>query len=87
LEYLLEYKKIKSKNTQSIIKRFDETRKRKVKMRTQISDYELITFFNNLKEIIQAQKELNHVLHKRITNLENRLEKKERGVIDVVQEK
>ena len=47
-------------------------------MRTQISDYELITFFNNLKEIIQAQKELNHVLAKRITNLENRLEKKER---------
>ena len=45
-------------------------------MRTQISDYELITFFNNLKEIIQAQKELNHVLAKRITNLENRLEKK-----------
>ena len=35
-------------------------------MRTQISDYELITFFNNLKEIIQAQKELNHVLAKRI---------------------
>jgi hypothetical protein len=56
-------------------------------MRTQISDYELITFFNNLKEIIQAQKELNHVLHKRITNLENRLEKKESEVIDVVQEK
>jgi hypothetical protein len=42
-------------------------------MRTQISDYELITFFNNLKEIIQAQKELNHVLAKRITNLEERL--------------
>jgi len=41
-------------------------------MRTQISDYELITFFNNLKEIIQAQKELNHVLAKRITNLEER---------------
>ena len=83
----MEYKKIKSDNTQSIIERFDETRKRKVKMRTQISDYELITFFNNLKEIIQAQKELNHVLAKRITNLENRLEKKESEVIDVVQEK
>jgi len=83
----LEYKKIKSENTQSIIERFDETRKGKVKMRTQISDYELITFFNNLKEIIQSQKELNHVLAKRITNLENRLEKKESEVIDVVQEK
>ena len=56
-------------------------------MRTQISDYELITFFNNLKEIIKAQQELNHVLAKRITNLENRLEKKESEVIDVVQEK
>ena len=39
-------------------------------MRTQITDQELINFFNNLKEIIQAQKELNHVLAKRITNLE-----------------
>ena len=48
-------------------------------MRTQISDYELIVFFNNLKEIIQAQKELNHVLVKRITNLEERLEQKQRG--------
>ena len=35
-----------------------------------ITDEELISFFNNLKEIIQAQKELNHILHKRITNLE-----------------
>ncbi len=43
---------------------------RKVKMRTQISDYELITFFNNLKEIIRSQKELNHELAKRITTLE-----------------
>ena len=53
-------------------------------MRTQITDQELITFFNNLKEIIQAQKELNHILHKRIGNLEERLSKKEREVIDVV---
>ena len=53
-------------------------------MRSQISDYELMTFFNNLKEIIQAQKELNHVLHKRIGNLEERLSKKEREVVDVV---
>ena len=61
-------------------------------MRSQISDYELITFFNNLKEIIQAQKELNHVLAKRITNLEGwvysnseeRLSKKESEVVDVV---
>ena len=83
----MEYKKIKSENTQSIIERFDETRKGKVKMRSQISDYELITFFNNLIEIIQAQKELNHVLAKRITNLEIRLEKKESEVVDVVQEK
>ena len=57
-----------------------------------ITDEELITFFNNLKEIIQAQKELNHVLHKRITNLEGwvysnseeRLSKKEREVEHVV---
>ena len=49
-----------------------------------ITDEELINFFNNLKEIIRAQKELNHVLHKRIGNLEERLSKKEREVIDVV---
>jgi hypothetical protein len=49
-----------------------------------ITDEELITFFNNLKEIIQAQKELNHVLHKRIGNLEERLSKKEREVENVV---
>ena len=55
-----------------------------------ITDEELINFFNNLKEIIQAQKELNYVLHKRIGNLEERLSKevlrkiKERGVIDVI---
>ena len=49
-----------------------------------ITDEELITFFNNLKEIIQAQKELNLVLHKRIGNLEERLSKKEREVVDVV---
>ena len=49
-----------------------------------ITEEELIKFFNNLKEIIQAQKELNHVLHKRITNLEERLSKKEREVVDVV---
>ena len=49
-----------------------------------ITDEELINFFNNLKEIIQAQKELNHVLHKRISNLEERLSKKEREVEHVV---
>jgi len=56
-------------------------------MRTQITDQELINFFNNLKEIIQAQKELNHVLAKRITNLEeyfllfeeNTINKRKRG--------
>ena len=49
-------------------------------MKTQITDQELINFFNNLKEIIQAQKELNHVLHKRITNLEERLSTNETKV-------
>ena len=49
-----------------------------------ITDEELINFFKNMKEIIQAQKELNHVLHKRIGNLEERLSKKEREVVDVV---
>ena len=49
-----------------------------------ITDEELITFFNNLKEIIQAQKELNNVLHKRIGNLEESLSKKEREVEHVV---
>ncbi len=43
-----------------------------------ITDEELINFFNNLKEIIQAQKELNHVLHKRIGNLETRIEQLKR---------
>ena len=56
---------------------------RKEKMR-KITDEELINFFNNLKEIIQAQKELNHVLHKRISNLEERLSTKESEVVDVV---
>jgi copper homeostasis protein CutC len=45
-----------------------------------ITDEELIDFFNNLKEIIQAQKELNHVLHKRIGNLEERLSTNETKV-------
>ena len=57
-----------------------------------ITDEELITFFNNLKEIIQAQKELNHILHKRITNLEGwvysnseeRLSTKKSEVVNVV---
>ena len=49
-----------------------------------ITDEELINFFNNLKEIVQAQKELNHVLAKRITNLEERLSTKEREVEHVV---
>ena len=61
-------------------------------MSTQITDQELITFFNNLKEIIQAQKELNHILHKRITNLEGwvysnseeRLSTKKSEVVNVV---
>ena len=57
-----------------------------------ITDEELISFFNNLKEIIQAQKELNHILHKRITNLEGwvyanseeRLSTKKSEVVNVV---
>ena len=57
-----------------------------------ITDEELISFFNNLKEIIQAQKELNHTLHKRITNLEGwvysnseeRLSTKKSEVVNVV---
>ena len=57
-----------------------------------ITDEELISFFNNLKEIIQAQKELNHILHKRIPNLEGwvysnseeRLSTKKSEVVNVV---
>ena len=57
-----------------------------------ITDEELISFLNNLKEIIQAQKELNHILHKRITNLEGwvysnseeRLSTKKSEVVNVV---
>ena len=57
-----------------------------------ITDEELISFFNNVKEIIQAQKELNHILHKRITNLEGwvysnseeRLSTKKSEVVNVV---
>ena len=57
-----------------------------------ITDEALISFFNNLKEIIQAQKELNHILHKRITNLEGwvysnseeRLSTKKSEVVNVV---
>ena len=57
-----------------------------------ITDEELISFFNNLKEIIQAQKALNHILHKRITNLEGwvysnseeRLSTKKSEVVNVV---
>ena len=43
-----------------------------------ITDEELISFFNNLKEIIQAQKELNHVLAKRITNIETKVKEHEK---------
>lgn len=49
-----------------------------------ITDEELISFFNGLKDIIEAQKKLNHVYNKRITNLENRLEKKQSEVANVV---
>ena len=52
-----------------------------------ITDEELISFFNGLKDIIEAQKELNHIMAQRVTNLElqrkiNKL--KESEVNDVV---
>tara|TARA_R110000851_G_C13006466_1_gene558853 strand:- start:73 stop:240 length:168 start_codon:yes stop_codon:yes gene_type:complete len=52
-----------------------------------ITDEELISFFNGLKSIIEAQKELNHIMAQRVTNLElqrkiNKL--KESEVADVV---
>ncbi len=50
-----------------------------------ITDEELISFFNGLKDIIEAQKELNQVMGQRVTNLELQINKiKEREVVDVV---
>ena len=50
-----------------------------------ITDEELMSFFMGLKDIIEAQKELNQVMAQRVTNLELQINKiKEREVIDVV---
>ena len=50
-----------------------------------ITDEELMSFFNNLKEIIQVQRELNQVMIQRVTNLELQIKKiKEREVNNVV---
>ena len=41
------------------------------------TDKEILKAFNNLKDIIESQKELNHIIDKRLTNLEKfTLEKK-----------
>ena len=41
------------------------------------TDEEILKAFNNLKDIIESQKELNHIINKRLTNLEKfTLEKK-----------
>tara|TARA_R100000655_G_scaffold42421_2_gene78413 strand:+ start:825 stop:974 length:150 start_codon:yes stop_codon:yes gene_type:complete len=41
------------------------------------TDKEILEAFNNLKDIIESQKELNHNINKRLTNLEKfTLEKK-----------
>mgnify|MGYP003625128129 FL=1 len=41
------------------------------------TDAEILKALNNLKDIIQSQKELNNIMNKRLTNLEKfTLEKK-----------
>ena len=41
------------------------------------TDEEILKAFNNLKDIIESQKELNHIIDKRLKNLEKfALEKK-----------
>ena len=41
------------------------------------TDAEILKALNNLKDIIQSQKELNNIINKRLTNLEKfTLEKK-----------
>ena len=41
------------------------------------TDEEILKAFNNLKDIIESQKELNHIIDKRLKNLEKfTLEKK-----------
>tara|TARA_R100000995_G_C3366636_1_gene69830 strand:- start:201 stop:350 length:150 start_codon:yes stop_codon:yes gene_type:complete len=42
-----------------------------------LTDEEILKAFDNLKDIIESQKELNHIINKRLTNLEKfTLEKK-----------
>ena len=41
------------------------------------TDEEILKFLNNIKDIIESQKELNHIINKRLKNLEKfTLEKK-----------
>ena len=53
-------------------------RKEVKKMENKIfTDAEILKALNNLKDIIQSQKELNNIMNKRLTNLEKfTLEKK-----------
>ena len=41
-------------------------------MNTVFNDKSLLEFFKNIQEIIQAQKELNQVINKRLNLIENR---------------
>ena len=34
------------------------------------TDEEILKFLNNIKDIIESQKELNHIINKRLKNLE-----------------
>jgi len=43
-------------------------------MNTVFNDKSLLEFFKNIQEIIQAQKELNQVINKRLNLIENRLD-------------
>ena len=70
----MEYKKIKSENTQSIIERFDETRKGKVKMNKEV--------INEIIRLIKVNTDNNLILLKELIEQRARLEKleqKERG--------
>ena len=43
-------------------------------MNTVFNDKSLLEFFKNIQEVIQAQKELNQVINKRLNLIENRLD-------------
>ena len=43
-------------------------------MNTIFDDKSLLEFFKNIQEVIQAQKELNQVINKRLNLIENRLD-------------